>query len=256
MNIYLAGTLWVVGAALVTAAVAYTVRRFGTATGRAENNEAAGMVFTIVGGLHAVLIAFVLIGLFDGVNTASDSAYQEADGLVALTWAAEALPDPAREEIRELARDYATTVVQREWPVMAAGDDVDAVDDSAWSTLATLRTTVDGADASTAWQEERRTEAADQLWSVYEARQQRLNASAGDGVSTVMWFALVIGSVLSLALPMMLGGPRVRSHVVIVSVLAAAITMLIFAIQQLQNPFGGGASIGPEAFTSALDRLG
>ena len=32
-------------------------------------------------------------------------------------------------------------------------------------------------------------------------------------------------------------------------------TLLLFATHQLQNPYGGGAQVGPGAFQSALDRL-
>jgi hypothetical protein len=42
---------------------------------------------------------------------------------------------------------------------------------------------------------------------------------------------------------------------VIVSMLSGAIGLLLFAIYQLQNPFGGGASVGPDAFISALSRF-
>jgi hypothetical protein len=42
----------------------------------------------------------------------------------------------------------------------------------------------------------------------------------------------------------------------IVSALAGTLALLIYAIYQLQNPFAGGAAIGPEAFRAALDRLG
>ena len=66
MNIFVAGSLWVAGAACVGGLIAYLVRRLGRDDeGRPGNNDAAGQVFTIVGGLHAVLVAFVLISLFD-----------------------------------------------------------------------------------------------------------------------------------------------------------------------------------------------
>jgi hypothetical protein len=37
--------------------------------------------------------------------------------------------------------------------------------------------------------------------------------------------------------------------------MAATLAVLLFAIYQLQNPFAGGASIGSDAFQSALGRL-
>jgi hypothetical protein len=41
----------------------------------------------------------------------------------------------------------------------------------------------------------------------------------------------------------------------VVSTLTATLTLLLFAIYQLQNPFTGGAAVGPGAFQSALERL-
>ncbi len=96
MDIYVSGLLWVAGAALVAACVAYLIRRIGATEGTVENNEAAGQVFTLVGGLQAVLVAFVLISLFDGASAAEDGSYTEADGLVAAVWAAESLPEDDR----------------------------------------------------------------------------------------------------------------------------------------------------------------
>jgi hypothetical protein len=209
-------------------------------------------VFTIVGGLHAVLVAFVLIGLFDNVDTARGNSYQEADSLVAMTWAGDSLPQPQADQIQTLAASYANTVINQEWPKMTQGA---AIDDNAWHTLSQLKSVIASAPTTGSWQSDRKTEAANQLWNVYQDRQTRLNEAA-EGVSTVIWFALAVGSLMSVALPMLFGGPKERAHVMIIATLAGALMLLLFAIYQLQNPFAGGASVGPEAFRSALERLG
>ncbi|MEU4741013.1 hypothetical protein AB0G02_11195 [Actinosynnema sp. NPDC023658] len=252
MSIYLTGLLWVGGAAIAAAVLAYLIRRYGELEGRSANNEAAGQVFTIVGGLHAVLVAFVLIALFDAVNEASDAAYREADGLVAATWASDALSEGTGAEVRQLSREYAQTVIDDEWPSMTAGT---AVESDGWAQLDRLRQVVANAAATDEWRNERKIEAANQLWKVYEARQQRLDA-AGGGVSNVVWFVLIAGSVLAILLPLLFGGPRIRTHVLIVATLAATITLLLYATSQLQNPFGGGAGVTPDAFEAAVERFG
>ncbi|GAA2667991.1 MULTISPECIES: DUF4239 domain-containing protein [Actinosynnema] len=251
MSVYITGFLWVGGAAVAAALLAYLIRRFGADEGRAENNEAAGQVFTIVGGLHAVLVAFVLIALFDGVTSAGDGAFTEADSLVAATWASDALSPDAGAEVRELARHYAMTVADEEWPVMRTGASVDS---SGWATLDQMRKVVAAAPTTDDWQVDRKTEATRKLWAVYEARQERLDAASGR-VSSVIWFTLALGTALSLAMPLLFGGPLVRTHVVIVSTLAAAMALLLFATYQLQNPFDGGADVGPDAFQAAVERL-
>ncbi|MEU4804852.1 hypothetical protein [Actinosynnema sp. NPDC023587] len=252
MNVYTTGLLWVGGAAVVAALLAYLIRKYGPVEGRSANNEAAGQVFTIVGGLHAVLIAFVLIALFDAVGSAGDSTYREADGLVAATWAADALSPETGDEVRRLSRDYAKTVIDEEWPKLADGQDFES---EGWSQLDQIRQVVAAAPADDEWEIDRKKEAASQLWQVYQARQQRLDA-AGGGVSSVVWFVLVMGSVLVVGLPLLFGGPLMRTHVLIVATLAATITMLLYATYQLQNPYGGGAELAPDAFTMAVERLG
>lgn len=253
MNIYVAGILWVGGAAALGAVIGYLVRRFGWDEGRPDNNDAAGQVFTIVGGLHAVLVAFVLISLFDSVSAAADGAQTEADSLVAAAWAADSLPAETRDKVHQLATAYASTVVQQEWPRLT---DAGEVPDTGWAQLDELRRTVAAAPADGDWQVAEKTEASNQIWAVYQARQHRLDSAGGDGVGGVVWFALILGSlVTSILLPNLFGGTRPAAHIIIVSTLAGTITLLLFAIYQLQNPFSGGAKIPPDAFTSALERL-
>lgn len=252
MNIYVSGLLWVSGAALAAAVVAYLIRRIGATEGTVENNEAAGQVFTLVGGLQAVLVAFVLISLFDGASAAEDGSYTEADSLVAAVWASESLSEEARADITAQTRSYVDTVVNEEWPRMRSGE---GVSDRGWDELSELRRLVAAAPAGDEWSIDQKTEASQQLWAAYQARQDRLNTATGGGVNSVVWFAMVAGAVMSLALPLLFGGPKPVTHILIVSTLAATMTLLLFATQQLQNPYSGGAEVEPTAFVSALDRL-
>ncbi|MET0236122.1 MAG: hypothetical protein ABW224_15865 [Kibdelosporangium sp.] len=255
MSIYLSGALWIIGAGVVAALIAALIHRVPATAGLRDNNEVASQVFTIVAGLHAVLMAFVLISLFDGVSTARERTQHEANSLVAVSWAADSLPGPDSAKIRQVSAAYSDTVVSKEWPQMSADGQVES--GTGWQQLDQLRDVI--ANAQTApedsWQESRKSAASDQLWAVYEARQARLDAAGSGGVSTVVWFALILGSVMSMTLIYLHGGPKVRSHALISGTLAAAMTLLLFAIYQLQNPFSGGAAIGPEAFRAVLSRL-
>ena len=250
MSIYAIGLLWVLGVGLVAGGLAYLVRRIGETQGVVDNNEAAGQVFTLVGGLQAVLLAFVLISLFDGTSAAEDGSYKEADSLVAAVWAARELP--GSEGVTTEARTYAREVIEREWPRMSEGADID---DAGWSTLERLRAEVAAAPATDEWTIDQKNEASDQLWSVYQQRQERLNTATGGGVNSVVWFALVAGAIMAVALPLLFGGPKPATHILIVSILAGTMALLLFATQQLQNPYGGGAQVSPAAFESALERL-
>jgi hypothetical protein len=253
MSVFIVGFNFVAGAALIMAAITYFLRKSKSpdTVESTENNAVAGQVFGIVGGLHAVLLAFILIGLLDNASSAIEDSYREAEGLVAVDWAASALPDGVRSRVHELANGYAVTVSQKEWPRMADGDKVDNL---GWSQLEQLSTAVSGVNVTEDWQKSRQQTATDKLWSVYEARQQRLNAMNG-AVSPVIWFALAVGTLLTVGLPLLFGGTKLRTHIMVISTLTATMTLLLFAIYQLQNPFTGGAAVGPTAFQSVLERL-
>ncbi len=121
-------------------------------------------------------------------------------------------------------------------------------------TLERLKTAIAEAKPDGDWQESRQAEAANQLWQVYQSRQARLEA-AGEGVNSVVWFALIIGGIMSVSFPYLFGGPNLVPHVIIVVALTATITLLLFAISQMENPFSGGAQVNPDAFRAATERL-
>jgi len=251
MNLYVVGAVWVLGVTAVAAVVTILVHRFSP--GPRDANDAVTGVFTIVAGVQAVLLAFVLISLFDTVSSVEGDSHTEANALVAVYWASDSLPSPAREQIQELCRSYADTVVEQEWPSLQEGAPVAG---TGWDLIERMRVAIDGAPAESDWQQQRKSEAASQLWAVYEARQARLTAATGGtGVSTVVWLALIVGSILSISLPYLFDVSKLVTHMVIVGALAATIALLMFSIYQLQNPFSGGALVQPDAFSSAIDRM-
>ena len=251
MSIYLSGTLWVLGAAAISAVLVVITRRFGSEEVSEKNLGAGGSVFSIVAGLHAVLAAFILISLFDAANGAEEQVQKEANSLVAVNWASDSLPEPAKTKVDDLIRDYVSTVVQDEWPRMRDGE---TVDNEGWTRLNQIRDTIAAAAPEGDWQQDRKAEAANQLWEVYQARQERLDA-ADNGVNPVVWLALLIGTGLSLLFPYLFRGPTLTSQLLITITLTSTLVLLLFAIWQLQNPFSGGVLIPSDAFSSALDRL-
>ncbi|HEV3356233.1 MAG TPA: hypothetical protein VG247_05520 [Pseudonocardiaceae bacterium] len=255
MNIYVSGLVTVLGSSLIAVAIAYVIHRRNPSEKRSANNDAAGNVFTIVGGLQAVLIAFVLISLFDNVSTVSTESFTEANAVVAIYWDADSLPNPDQNTIHQLCLDYTNTVINTEWSQLDNG--TTTVTGPGWQQLQNLHSAITTAavDNSDNWRLNEKTDAANQLWQVFQARQQRLNAASGGAISLVVWLALIVGSLLTMALAYLFGGAKLVPHMIMVGVLAGTIALLLFAVFQMQDPFTGGAAVRPDAFTSALSRL-
>jgi hypothetical protein len=251
MSIYLIGLLWMSGAMVVAAGLMIIIRRYVSEAHRHASDEAASRVFTVVAGLEAVLIAFVLISLFDGIGSARAGSYQEADSLVSVYWDANLLPAPASTQIQKLAVSYGQTVVEREWPAMRAGT---PITDPGKSELDKLHDAISSFVPTSYAQEDRQTQITNDLSTVYQARQQRISASM-TRVNPLIWVALIVGGILSVGLTCLFGGEKLLTHLIVACVLAGTVTVLLFATFQLQDPYGGAAHIDPAAFTSALDQL-
>jgi hypothetical protein len=250
MTAFAGGLVLVVGMTFLAAVVAWFMHhRFGVED---SDNPAVGAVLTLVGGVQAVLMMFVLISLFDNGAAARTGTYDEADALVSVSWSANALPEPSRGRIRELAQEYATAVADREWPSLR---DADPADDAGLATLTELRRTIDNATTTSDWQEDRRAEAADAAWDVYEARQSRLALAAG-GLNATVWFALVAGGLATVVLTYLFDALPRPAYLVTTAMVTGMVTLVLYVIFQLQNPFAGGAAIEPDAFRTALGRLG
>jgi len=97
------------------------VERFVPADRRQLHNDVAGFIYAALGVIYAVLLALVVIAVWEEYDAASVTVEQEANALAEIFWLAHRLPEPEGSHIQELARSYAEDVIHKEWPLMEQG---------------------------------------------------------------------------------------------------------------------------------------
>ncbi|HEY3501876.1 MAG TPA: hypothetical protein VGN37_03680 [Actinocatenispora sp.] len=249
MSVYLYGTLWIGAACAGSALLLLLVYRAGDHERRERNNDVNGLVFAIVGVLYAIVVGFVVTSQWENVGAARDAAAQESNGLVQMYWAADALPADQRDAVRADCRAYARQVRDVEWPAMSGHRAVPGDGQRILDRLG--RTARPPADASDTTADQLRGS----LNTVFENRQQRL-AMARQDLSGMMWFVLVAGGLLTVALSYLFGVPGRTAHLIMVVSLVGTIGLLLYACFQLQYPFGPATDLGPTAMASALGIFG
>lgn len=85
------------------------------------NNEVAGFKFAVVGLFYGVLLAFVVIAVWDEYRNTETAVRNEAKAAVDLHRVTIALPFEAGTKIRQLLITYTDHVRKYEWPTMAHG---------------------------------------------------------------------------------------------------------------------------------------
>lgn len=249
MAVYLYGALWIVLACLLAGVLLLLVFRFGDVERRAKHNDVNGLMFAIVGVLYAIVVGFVVTSQWQNVSAAQDAASQEANGVIRVYWAAEPLPAAQRDEIRVLCRRYASAVRYREWSDMSARRTVGG---DGQQVLDQLGRAVHSADANNVDPNGQLGSAMD---DVLQNRQQRLSL-AHQSLSGMMWFVMVAGGLLTVALAYLFGVPGRLAHLIMVVALVGTVGLLLYASYQLQYPFGQATALRPSGMEAALRLFG
>ncbi|CAN5742102.1 hypothetical protein BH20ACT12_BH20ACT12_10660 [soil metagenome] len=97
------------------------VQRLVPADSRQQHNDVAGFIYAALGVIYAVLLALVVIAVWEEYRAADETVEQEANALAEIFWLAHRLPEPEGTHLQELAISYAEEVVDNEWPLMEQG---------------------------------------------------------------------------------------------------------------------------------------
>ncbi|WP_433045040.1 hypothetical protein [Dactylosporangium sp. CS-033363] len=247
----LVGGLVVVAVAVAVAVVlGLAVQRWVPVADRQENNDVAGIAFAIIGVLYAILMTFVIVSVWEAGDAAQNSSRAEARAVVDLDRYAETLPAAGNAAMHAQLARYTQIVEQQEWPAMAAGHPVGKAGSGVIAQLwhSVDLPVVDGDDAAAA----RQAEARATLRELVVNRDARL-AAAGAGLPKVMWLALIVGDVLTLANALMFGVKGSGEYLAIVAMLSAMSALMLFAVYELEYPFQRGESVTVEVFSSVVD---
>src|SRR3712207_1493501 len=115
------GVLVVGGVCLLALAGFELVHRLVPAASRQKHNDVAGFIYAALGVIYAVILALVVIAVWEEYGAASDTVEQEANAAADIFWLADRLPEPRSTHVQELVRSYAEEVVEHEWPLMEQG---------------------------------------------------------------------------------------------------------------------------------------
>lgn len=234
---------------LSVAAVVTVRRRVARETLKAHQ-EVAGALVAVVAGVYAVLLAFVVVIVWEQFGEAEANAEHEA-AAVGLTYRdALAIGDRGVELRMSLTR-YADSVVHSEWPRMEdkheESRETDAALNAVWFSYRRLAART-GPD--TAFYEQ----GLERLHDAVELRRERVHAS-GSQLPEPLWLVLVVGAVITLGFTAFFAVEGLGAHVAMVGALAATIGLVLLLILSLDLPYTGDIGVSPSAMEDALQEF-
>lgn len=236
-------------AVIVAVAVAglYLTRQWFPHPVRQANNEVAGFLLAVLGVMYGVLLAFVVIAVWEDFEDARRTVDHEASALVSLYRVSAAVPEPTGPRLRTLADEYAQTMLAEEWQMLGHGrrnPGSARIVDEFWSTLLTYRPVDDNERVFQA-------EVLRHLTDLNDSRRAR-ELLATTGLPTAVWALLIGGGLISIGFTYFFGTPNPRGHYAMTALFVASIALVVVLIGLLDFPFSGDVRVTPEAFESAL----
>jgi hypothetical protein len=241
---------------MVAVAVALTVlglllvRRSVELSTLESHHDVAGFILAVIGVVYAVLLAFVVIVVWQQFEDAKADATEEAV-LVGNLYRDTVLFGERGGEARQALRRYARSVVDREWPQMAEHHRGSRATDQAlnhvWRSYRAL-------GVQRAGEEPFYAEAVRSLHSATELREIRISNS-GAQLPGAMWAVLIAGAVISIGFTYFFGVGNFAAQVLMMSALAAIVGLALFLIVSLDLPYTGDVGVHPAAMQEALQEF-
>jgi len=248
--------LWSVAIVVTVVAEVYSVglmllARYAYGVSRLSlNNEVAGFKFAVVGVFYAVLLAFVVIAVWETYSSTERAVRNEAKAVVDLQQVIQVLPVDGSAEISKHLIAYIKDVTAKEWPSMAVGKASEIVtDDLSDLSAAIFAVQPEGQRDLALYRHGLRL-----LTVVTDNRNERLDSSDGS-VPVILWVVLIIGGAITLGYPAFFASSNLGAQVLMTAALAALVAMSLILGLAFDFPFTGNPHISAEPFRQALEQM-
>jgi hypothetical protein len=215
---------------------------------RLENaNAVSGQVFQLAGVLYAVLVAFVVVVVWEQFGDAENATQAEASAIADLLRDSVAIPLEYRPAVQKSLVAYTEDVINDELPRMRRGEAIEEESDhmtEVWTAFLDV-------------QPQSRNEIAFFDHDIVRlndlSANRKLRVSTGESaVPGELWVLLIGGGVVVMAFTFLFGTRDLLVHALGVGLTAALMGFVMYLIFALEHPFVGALSVKPDPYVNVL----
>jgi hypothetical protein len=238
--------LIIVGGTVILVLAAYAlVKRFLRAWRDESSSQTVAGIAAMVMTMLAVLLAFVIVNLYNSYDSAVNNVALEATSLSDLVRDVGNFPPAARRRIERAVAQYVVQVREHEFQTLRHGN----ADPRAQQLLDNLFHAVQSYEPETNAQQSFYHAALDQLHAVADERESRIDA-AETAIPDPLLYLMILLAVLTLATSLFIDTHHDGLDVAVVVVLAVAVSAGLFTALILQYPFSGSIAVSSDPFNS------
>ncbi len=209
-----------------------------------SHNDIAGFVFATLGVTYAVILAFVVITVWEQMSDARERSQLESESAIAFYHNLQLIDktDVLNPAVDQLER-YVDMVIEREYPAMKKfQNDKKTTEEfnKIWAMIYSLKPSNDKEIVIY-------DHLLTSLTKITEYRAMRFH-DMDDQVPSVLWFTIIIGGIITVGFTWIFGSENMNIHIIISCSLSLLIGLVIFVILILDHPYTGELSIQPVGY--------
>ena len=218
---------------------------------RKDHNDVAASIFNKAGTVFGIILAFVVVILWQEYNKSMDLASKEGTEALELYQDLNLYPDQkqAASATHSLVR-FAELVVGDEYPAMAKLKTSPTTEQA----MDQLRIAVLHINPQNRQEQILYTKLLKDLENLAKLREERLS-NLESSLPGIFWGALIVGVIIAMTFSILFGAENFCLHSLLASMLAVILATTFFLIIELDYPFTGSLSAKPTNYIKMLQTI-
>ncbi|MGD0633947.1 MAG: hypothetical protein ABSA13_06690 [Beijerinckiaceae bacterium] len=216
---------------------------------REKDTTMTGLSYALAGGLFAIVISFVAVGVYEAMDKGEAIASAEANSLSGIVFDSAGLPADLASRVRDDVDKYIVTVTKKEWPSQQAYHMEESNFEEGWALLRRINFDLSNYDPATMGQATVKRTIIHSINDLFSARRARLLA-AGSHLPDSVWQMMIFGLVLVSIYIYLFGPHSFKIHMAVTGLTMVSFGLVFSLIIALDYPFRGDLSVDDEAFLS------
>ncbi len=215
------------------------------------NHEVAGFKYAVVSVAYAVLLAFVVFGVWSELDRTDHAVGAEAERFYNLHRNSYNFPEETGRKMRQALIAYAIAVRDNDWPMMERGHRGSKSAAEAYTrlSLAVGQTKPEGLGLLPST-----IHAINLMQQIADFRLERL-ADVGGHMTPTIWGVLLLGAIVTLGYPAFFATKDISAQIPMTAGLATVVGAILFLTINLNFPFAGPSRLTAEPINNVIQRM-
>jgi len=236
---------------VVSVLMLYIIRRCTHYQIRKGHNDVAASIFNKAGTVYGIILAFVVVILWQEYNKSMESALKE--GTEALELYQDLSLYPNQKQTASATKSlvhFAELVIKDEYPAMAKMK----ISPTTEKAMTKLREEIQHINPQNVHEQILYTKILKDMENLSKLRQERL-ADMESSLPGIVWGALIVGAIITIMFSILLGAEKLWLHSLLTSMLAVILATAFYLIIELDYPFVGELSAKPTSYIKMLQTI-